>query len=97
MTETATGLLRALAAEFIGTFPLIFIGAGAQYYTPPGNLFRLMTVEQKQAFFTNTAAAMAGVPEEIQRHWIGHCTKADRDYGWGIARALGLKPPLAAE
>jgi catalase len=56
-----------------------------------------MTVEQKQAFFTNTAAAMAGVPEEIQRHWIGHCTKADRDYGWGIARALGLKPPLAAE
>jgi len=29
MTETANGLGRALAAEFIGTFALIFIGAGA--------------------------------------------------------------------
>jgi aquaporin Z len=29
MTEAANGLGRALAAEFIGTFALIFIGAGA--------------------------------------------------------------------
>ena len=29
MTETANGLGRALVAEFIGTFALIFIGAGA--------------------------------------------------------------------
>lgn len=29
MTETAIGSVRALAAEFIGTFALIFIGAGA--------------------------------------------------------------------
>ena len=29
MTETAIGSARALAAEFIGTFALIFIGAGA--------------------------------------------------------------------
>src|SRR5260370_18648743 len=29
MTEAADGLKRALVAEFIGTFALIFIGAGA--------------------------------------------------------------------
>src|SRR5438270_12493502 len=29
MTEAANGLARALVAEFIGTFALIFIGAGA--------------------------------------------------------------------
>ena len=29
MSETRTGLARPLAAEFIGTFALIFIGAGA--------------------------------------------------------------------
>jgi glycerol uptake facilitator-like aquaporin len=29
MTQTAIGSVRALAAEFIGTFALIFIGAGA--------------------------------------------------------------------
>ena len=70
---------------------------GNDDYTQPGNLFRLMTAEQKEALFANTAAAMAGVPEEIVRRWIGHCTKADPDYGRGIARALGLKRPLAAE
>jgi glycerol uptake facilitator-like aquaporin len=29
VTDTATGSVRALAADFIGTFALIFIGAGA--------------------------------------------------------------------
>ena len=70
---------------------------GNDDYTQPSNLFRLMTAEQKEALFANTAAAMEGVPEEIQRRWITHCTKADPDYGRGIARALGLKLPLAAE
>jgi catalase len=70
---------------------------GNDDYTQPGNLFRLMVREQKQALFANTAAAMAGVPQEIALRWIGHCTKADPEYGQGIARALGLKLPLAAE
>ena len=56
-----------------------------------------MTAEQKQVLFANTAAAMAGVPEEIVRRWIGHCAMADPDYGRGIARAIGLNLPLAAE
>jgi catalase len=70
---------------------------GNDDYTQPGNLFRLMTTEQKQALFANTASAMAGVPEEIVLRWIAQCTKADPNYGQGIAGALGLKLPLAAE
>jgi glycerol uptake facilitator-like aquaporin len=33
VTETAIGRARQLAAEFIGTFALIFIGAGAAALT----------------------------------------------------------------
>ena len=70
---------------------------GNDDYTQAGNLFRLMRREQKQALFDNTAAAMVGVPEEIKLRWITHCTRADSEYGRGIAQALGLKLSLAAE
>ncbi|OOG45290.1 catalase [Rhodanobacter sp. C06] len=62
------------------------------YYSQPGALFRLMSAKQKKALFENTARAMQGVPEEIQRRHIGHCSKADKAYGEGVAKALGLKP-----
>ena len=39
---------------------------GNDDYTQPGNLFRLMTKEQREALFTNTADAMAGVPGRNQ-------------------------------
>jgi len=62
------------------------------HYSQPGALFRLMNAKQKKALFENTARAMQGVPEEIQRRHIGHCSKADKAYGEGVAKALGLKP-----
>ena len=71
--------------------------SGNDDYMQPAALFRLMTSEQKQALFANTAAAMTGVPEAIVRRWVGHCMRADPDYGLGVARAVGLKLPLAAE
>jgi catalase len=52
--------------------------AQPQFARRAGNLFRLMTKRQKE-LFANTARAMAGVPEEIVLHWIGHCAKADPD------------------
>ncbi len=61
------------------------------YFTQPGNLFRLMSPEQQQVLFENTARNMAGVPEEIQRRHVKHCTQADPAYGEGVAKALGLK------
>jgi catalase len=58
------------------------------YYTQPGNLFRKMNREQQQALCENTARAMIGVPSEIKQRWVDHCTKADSDYGTGVAEAI---------
>jgi len=60
------------------------------YFTQAGDLFRLMTPEQQQMLFDNTAADMAAVPEEIKRRHIEHCTQADPAYGAGVAKAMGL-------
>jgi catalase len=47
-----------------------------------------MSAGQRQALFENTARSLAGVPEEIQQRHIGHCGKADRRYGDGVAEAI---------
>lgn len=60
------------------------------YYTQPGKLFRLMTPEQQQVLFDNTARAMGDAPKEIKLRHIGNCLKADPAYGEGVAAALGL-------
>ncbi len=65
---------------------------GNDDYTQAGNLFRLFNDAQKQRLFGNIAAAMQGVPVEIQRRQIAHFTKADPAYGAGVARALKLDP-----
>ncbi len=61
------------------------------YFSQPGDLFRQMDADEKKALFENTARAMQGVTETVQRRHIEHCTKADPEYGAGVARALGLK------
>jgi catalase len=63
---------------------------GNDDYRQPGDLFRLMTAHQKQQLFHNYKAAMEGVPVEIVTRQIGHCFKADPEYGTGVAKALGI-------
>ncbi|TEA70305.1 catalase [Allopusillimonas ginsengisoli] len=58
------------------------------YFSQPGNLFRLMNDEQKQALFYNTARAIAGVSKDIQQRHIDHCALADPAYGAGVADAI---------
>ncbi len=60
------------------------------YYSQPGNLFRLMTPAQQQALFDNTARAVGGASKTIQERHIANCTKADPAYGAGVAKALAL-------
>lgn len=60
------------------------------YYSQPGNLFRLMSPEQQQVLFDNTARAMGDAPSEIKLRHISNCEKADPCYGAGVAKALGL-------
>lgn len=63
------------------------------YFTQPGNLFRLMTPEQQQVLFENTARNMTGVPDAIKLKHVCHCMQADPAYGEGVAKALGLELP----
>lgn len=63
----------------------------SDYYSQPGALFRLMTPEQQQVLFDNTARSMGDIPEEIKIRHIRNCAKADKAYGLGVARALGLE------
>jgi catalase len=60
----------------------------SDYYTQPGKLFRLMSKEQQQVLFENTARAMGDAPEFIKIRHIGNCMKADPAYGKGVADAL---------
>ncbi|MDY0276222.1 MAG: catalase [Desulfomicrobium sp.] len=60
------------------------------YYTQPGKLFRLMSKEQQEALFKNTAQDISAAPEEVKIRHIGNCLKADPDYGAGVAKAMGI-------
>ncbi|MBI9043988.1 MAG: catalase [Anaerolineaceae bacterium] len=60
------------------------------YYTQPGKLFHLMTNEQKQLLYENTARAMGDAPEFIKVRHIENCLKADPAYGAGVAEAAGI-------
>ena len=60
----------------------------ADYFTQPGDLFRLLTDDKKQLLFANTARNINGVSQAIIDKHIGHCTKADPAYGAGVTAAL---------
>lgn len=61
------------------------------YFSQPGDLFRLMTPEQQQVLFENTARNMGNAEQFIKERHISNCYKADREYGKGVAKAMGIK------
>jgi catalase len=79
--------------------PLKIMGDAARYnhrdgnddYRQPGDLFRLMSADQKQQLFHNIKAAMDGVPVEIMERQLVHFYRADPEYATGVAKALGIK------
>jgi catalase len=62
----------------------------SDYYTQPGNLFRLMTPEQRQRLIGNIAAGLSQTPRSIQERQLCHFFRADPAYGEGVAKALGI-------
>jgi catalase len=78
--------------------PLALAGDAARYdrrvgtddYSQAGDLFRLLSAQERQRLIANIATAMAGVPQAIQRRQVAHFLRADRRYGEGVAAALGL-------
>jgi len=59
------------------------------YYTQPGNLFRLMNLEERERLIANIVASMETVPASIRARQILHFAKADPIYGVLVAQGLG--------
>jgi len=61
-------------------------------YQQAGDLYRLMSPEEKARLIDTIVTAMTGIRREVQERQLGHFTKADAEFGAGIARGLGLVP-----
>lgn len=60
------------------------------YFTQPGDLFRLMSDEKKKLLIENTARNMDGVTKEVKIRHIKNCLQADKAYGEGLAQAMSI-------
>lgn len=58
------------------------------YYTQAGDLYRLLSDEEKERLCQNIKEAMEGVPVEIKKLQIEHFTKADPNYGKRVAELV---------
>ena len=63
---------------------------GNDDYTQAGNLFRLMSADQKRQLIDNLVGAMRSVPKFIQVRQLKHFYKADPDYGKSVAAGLSV-------
>ena len=68
---------------------------GNEDYSQTGDLYRLMDTAEKGRLVGNIVRAMRTVPREIQLRQIAHFYRADRDYGLGVARGLGVEQEFA--
>lgn len=60
------------------------------YYSQPGALYRLVPDDEKLRIHSNVAAAMQGVPEEMQIRAVARFYQADENCGKGIAEQLAI-------
>ena len=67
------------------------------YYSQPGDLFRLMSTEQRTALFANTSAALGDAQQFIKIRHIRNCYLADPEYGTGVADAVGISMQLVMD
>jgi catalase len=81
------------------SFPVSGIAENVGYdhndhYTQAGDLYRLMSEEERERLVANIVAAMKPVQrDDIKLRQIGHFYKADSEYGTRIAQGLGLQVP----
>jgi catalase len=62
----------------------------SDFYTQPGNLFRLMKPEEKERLIGNIVASLSNAPRNIQERQLCHFFRADPAYGEGVAKGLGI-------
>ena len=58
------------------------------YWSQPRALFELMSAEQKQVLFDNTARALGDALDFIKERHIENCGKVHADYGAGVKAAV---------
>jgi len=58
------------------------------YFEQPGDLFRLMSDDEKRRLFANTARAIDGATQQVIDRHVHHCTQADPAYGAGVRAAI---------
>jgi catalase len=63
---------------------------GNEDYSQAGDLYRLMSADQKFQLIGNLVSALKSVPRIIQERQLGHFAKADPDYGARVASGLGI-------
>lgn len=59
-------------------------------YIQPGDLYRLMPADEQIRLIENIVGALKNVPKNIQEKMVVHFTKADPEYGEGVAKGIGL-------
>ena len=60
------------------------------YYTQPGDLYRLVPADEKERIHKNVAEAMDGIPENIKIRAVARFYQADENCGKSIASQLGI-------
>ncbi|MGQ4808149.1 Catalase [Candidatus Entotheonellaceae bacterium PAL068K] len=63
---------------------------GHDDYSQAGNLYRLMSQDEKERLHRAIAGSLGQARQEIQRRQLCHFFQADEQYGRGVARELGL-------
>ena len=63
---------------------------GEDDFSQAGDLFRLMTEDQKAQLVANLVTPLKTVPRHIQLRQLRHFYRADADYGSRVAAALGV-------
>jgi catalase len=63
---------------------------GNEDYSQAGDLYRLMSADQKSQLVGNLAAALTSVPRFIQLRQVCQFSKADPNYGGEVADRLGI-------
>ena len=53
-------------------------------------LFRIMTPDEQQRLIQNIVGSLSKVPTFIQERMVKHLLKADKNYGEGVAKGLGI-------
>ncbi|ALC89560.1 catalase [Bacillus sp. FJAT-18017] len=67
------------------------------HYSQAGDLYRLMSEEERSRLVANIVAAMKPVEyEEIKLRQIQHFLKADKEYGTRVAEGLGIQLTVEA-